>query len=280
MKIYDFEPMSIGRILDNTFRIYKDNFIRFVTIVAVIQVPISILVIISTSALQRAIPVRKPVDYRPSSQGDQQNRESGSTIGILNRLWFLLPGMLVLFGQILCSGMLAKSVSESYLGNRITVKQAYGFVFPKFLTLVLASICVVLFVYFGLLLLVVPGIIFGLWFALTTPAVIVENLKATKGMSRSKALVSGNLGKTFSVGLLVFLLVLVVSISFGYTASFLGRVIFANNKILVSFLCQSVAVLARILVVPIGATAYILLYYDLRIRKEGFDLQMLDESMG
>ena len=31
---------------------------------------------------------------------------------------------------------------------------------------------------------------------------------------------------------------------------------------------------------PISAAAYVLLYYDLRIRKEGFDLQMLAQSVG
>ena len=31
---------------------------------------------------------------------------------------------------------------------------------------------------------------------------------------------------------------------------------------------------------PIGAAASILLYYDLRIRKEGFDLDMLAQSLG
>jgi hypothetical protein len=30
---------------------------------------------------------------------------------------------------------------------------------------------------------------------------------------------------------------------------------------------------------PISATAMVLLYYDLRIRKEGFDLEMLAQSM-
>ena len=44
--------MSVGRVLDNTFRIYRDNFIRFITIVAVFQVPIALLKIISTSHFQ------------------------------------------------------------------------------------------------------------------------------------------------------------------------------------------------------------------------------------
>ena len=49
---------------------------------------------------------------------------------------------------------------------------------------------------------------------------------------------------------------------------------------LMTFANQLASVVGQILVAPIGATAYILLYYDLRIRKEGFDLQMLASSIG
>jgi hypothetical protein len=50
------------------------------------------------------------------------------------------------------------------------------------------------------------------------------------------------------------------------TAAILGRGIFA--------------LVAQILAAPIGAVAMILLYYDLRIRKEGFDLAMLAQQLG
>ena len=35
----------------------------------------------------------------------------------------------------------------------------------------------------------------------------------------------------------------------------------------------------QVLVMPISAAAFILLYYDLRIRKEGFDLEMLAKDL-
>jgi len=297
MQAHDFEPMSIGGILDRTFRIYKDSFVRFVTIVAVIQVPIALLTLISTSAFRRGVPVRQQT-YEPSERGGRQGREytvvegrrarvsatrqdvAGPAAAIFGGLGLVVAGILGLLGQVLCSGALTKSVSESYLGNEITVGQAYSFILPKFLTLIWAGICVVLLVWLGLLLLVVPGIIFGLWYALTNPAIVVENLKASKGMSRSKALASGNLGKIFCVGFLVILLSMVLSMPATYVGAFLGSFVFPNNAMLMIFVNQFFSVVANILIVPIGATAYILLYYDLRIRKEGFDLQMLAESIG
>ena len=298
MHTHDFEPMSIGGILDRTFRIYRDSFVRFVTIVAVIQVPIALLTLISTSAFQRGVAVRQQTDSGSSSQDDRLNREPirvggrrartsairqdevDPSAAIFGGLGMVVAGILGLLGQVLCSGALTKSVSESYMGNEITVGQAYRFVLPKFLTLIWAGICVVLVVWLGLLLCVVPGIIFGLWYAVTTPAIVVEDLKASKGMSRSKALASGNLGKIFCIGFLIFLLSLALSMPATSAGAFLGRFVFPNNAMLTIFVNQLFSVVANILVVPIGATAYILLYYDLRIRKEGFDLQMLAESIG
>jgi hypothetical protein len=102
---------------------------------------------------------------------------------------------------------------------------------------------------------------------------------ATKGMSRSKALASGNLGKIFSVGFLVMVIAWVVGVAFTYPVSLLGPILLSDNLMLTMFVSQLFSIAAQILVVPIGATAYILLYYDLRIRKEGFDLQMLAESV-
>lgn len=274
MQARDFEPMSIGRILDQTFKIYRENFIRFVTIVAVIQVPIGLLAIVSTSGFRRGVPIRQSSDYGQLSQ-----EEPDPTVALFGAAGMIVTGIIGMFGQVLCRGALTKSVSESYLGNEISVGQAYQFVLPKFLTLILAGICVVLVVYLGLLLLVVPGIIFGLWFVLTTPVIIVENLGATQGMSRSKSLVSGNLGKIFSVGFLVLLISYIVAIILHYGASVFAGVLFSGNTTLALALNHLVSVAGSILIAPIGATAYILLYYDLRIRKEGFDLQMLAKSI-
>ena len=37
-----FEPMSVGLILDRTFFLYRKNFVRFIAIVAVVQIPVGL----------------------------------------------------------------------------------------------------------------------------------------------------------------------------------------------------------------------------------------------
>ena len=285
METIQFEPMSVGRIFDRAFAIYRNNFLRFLTIVAIIEVPLALISTASSSwmgtrvpagqrtAVERAMP---PQDARPTATRYKPDDRPPVLFGCLGSGLGIL---LQLVGGMLCQAALIKSVSETYLGNEITIGQAYGFILPRSVTLIAATICVTLVNGLGLMLFIVPGIIFGLWFFLTTPAIVVESHSATSGMSRSKALVAGNLGKVFSVGLLATLLGYVIILPLGYLGGSLGRTLPGDSAMLASFMRQLAVTLGQILTTPIGAAASILLYYDLRIRKEGFDLQMLAQSM-
>jgi hypothetical protein len=265
--------MSVGRILDRTFTIYRHNFVRFITIVALVQVPIGLISLLFIADTYRGVP-----QGATDSLGQSTTPEiTAEPIVII--FTALIAGLLVLVGNMLCQAALTKSVSESYLNREISVGQAYRFVLPKLLTLIAASLVVGLVVGVGFLLLVVPGVIFSLWFYLTTPCIVVEGCGAFGGMSRSRALVSGNLGKVFLVGLLVIVTTWVIGIPLGMIGRLCMMLLVGDNMMLAAFVRQCANVIAQILAVPIGASAFILLYYDLRIRKEGFDLEMLAQSM-
>jgi hypothetical protein len=285
METMHFEPMSVGRIFDRAFAIYRNNFLRFVTIVAIIEVPLTLLSI-ATSSWTETKAARHQTFFE-RMRATQENTRSGAgrdttddeTPSLLGLVGKVCTTLLTLVGVMLCQAALIKSVSETYLGHEITVGQAYRFALPKALTLIAATICVGLVTGLGLILLIIPGVIFSLWFFLTAPAIVVENRSAGNGMSRSRALVAGNLGKVLSVGLLSILISVIISILFLLLGRMVRTMLPADSAMLRSFLDYFDATVSRILTMPIGATASILLYYDLRIRKEGFDLQMLAQSM-
>jgi hypothetical protein len=174
---------------------------------------------------------------------------------------------------------LVRGISEGYLGRDVSVGQAYGFVLPKALSLIGAALLVGLIATLGYILCIVPGVIFSLWYALTAPSIVIENLRAGAGMRRSKQLASGNLGRIF----LVLLVVALISWVFGFTFQMIGQYVaawlLAPSPVAATALQQLLQVIPAILVMPIGAAASVLLYYDLRIRKEGFDLEMLAERL-
>ena len=278
--------MPDGRIFDRAFAIYRNNFVRFITIVAIIEVPLALFSTASRSwmgvrpATRQSTAFERTAD-RPGVAAPVRRYDSaqGPPLLLFGCLGTVFTVLLSIVGVMLCQAALIKSVSETYLGHEITVGQAYGFILPKSVTLIIATICTTLVTWLGLLFFIVPGVIFGLWFFLAVPAIVVENHRAMEGMSRSKALVAGNLGKAFAVGLVSGLIAYILLLSLSYLGARLGRVLFAENLVLRSFLIHFASTVAQILVTPIGAAASILLYYDLRIRKEGFDLQMLAQSM-
>ncbi len=261
MTTQQFEPMSSGQILDKVFRLYKENFVRFIATVAIIQVPLALITMIWLATVVAQIRTGEP-----------------STAGLI--VGPLALTFLSIVGQSLCNGALIKSISESYLGNEVTVSESYRFILPKLGTLIWASILVGLVVMVGFVLLIVPGIIFLLVYYLTIPAIVLENLKARQGMGRSKLLVKGNLGKVFVIGLVVILIGIIVGQVFEYLGGFLVQAAAVTDLKTSILIGQMSSLIGQVLVMPIGAAAVILLYYDMRIRKEGFDLEMLAKSLG
>jgi hypothetical protein len=261
-----FEPMRVGEILDQTFKLYRKNLVRFLAIVALVQVPITLLMLVLQTLL--AAPAAPTARGRPAFSADQ---------GIV----ILCSVLLSVIGWTLARGALTKSVSESYLGNEVSVGEAYRFVLPKFWRLIWASILVGLVTMLGFLLFFVPGVIFSLWFALTAAVVVIEDRKASESMGRSRLLVKGNLGKIFLVSLAVFVISLIIGLVCSFAGGIVGRIVGAARGSMSLTTIQTIfSLVGQIIAGPISATAIILLYYDLRIRKEGFDLEMLAKCLG
>ncbi len=258
--------MSVGQILDRTFVLYKNNFARFIAIIAIVQVPLNLLMIGVTTILLPQLIV---------------SAESGiSDMFLPSMLGLLLVLLLAAVAQQLSIGALAKCVSESYLGNEATVGQVYRFVWPKLWRLFGASLLVALIVMAGSLLLLIPGIIFHVWYVLTSQTIVIEDRGATEGMARSKSLVAGNFWKVLGLVVVVFLITWIVSYVFNYAGGLISQWTGVKDPLLLILIAQPFALIGQVLAAPIGAAAMILLYYDLRIRKEGFDLEMLARSMG
>ncbi len=271
MDATQFQPMSIGQILDRAFRLYRANFVRFLTIVAVIQVPVALISMIIMLWVQSS--ARTVVET--SSNGPQFN----STVIIATVVGGIVFALAVILAQFLSNAALIKNVSASYTGGDVSVGQAYRLVLPRLLTIVLASILVTILVGLGLILLVVPGIIFMFWFTLTTQCIVVENISATRGMKRSKQLVKGNLGKVFGLSFVVALITYVATFLFTSVGRLICAALTEEQVMARTVINQVFSTAANILVMPISAAAMILLYYDFRIRKEGFDLEMLAKSL-
>ena len=93
---------------------------------------------------------------------------------------------------------------------------------------------------------------------------------------RSWELVKGNRGKVFVV-LFVFVVMQVLLATAGNWIAGMG---FGAGSNLARAIQSIIGNVVAIVVSPLQTIAITLLYYDFRIRKEGFDLEMLSQAIG
>jgi hypothetical protein len=138
------------------------------------------------------------------------------------------------------------------------------------------------------LLVVVPVVLAGVgvavWlyisFSVAVPSLLAEDLRGRKALRRSFRLVRGRWWPTFGILVLGAILAGIASnvITFALTAltfTELGRETLA--RLIINALGGT---LASVLTTPFQAAFVAVLYFDLRVRKEGFDLLLLADRMG
>ena len=131
---------------------------------------------------------------------------------------------------------------------------------------------------FGLILLIVPGIFIACRLFVSVPVMLTESRGPRDALSRSWDLTQGAAGRAF----VIYLLYLVILFGLGLllVSPFTALAVFAgvkNPEMLRfwTFMADLGNRVASTLVSPILLIASSVFYFDLRVRKEAFDLQFM-----
>lgn len=247
------EPMTTGMILDRSFRVYMQNFALMVALSAIVNVPL-LLFSVGVPFLQGANIVF-------------------ACLGALVAAITFLVSMFII--APLVTGAATKAVGERFLGNEITAFAALKFAWGYVFTLLLVQIVVGLIMIVGFLLLIVPGIIWMLSYSVVAPIIVLEKSRDGAAIrNRSWHLVKGHRWKAFGI-----LVVVLVAQFLPSSVSFLIQASFGLESPVAGAVGNLISGIAGLLTYPLNPIAFTLLYYDLRIRKEGFDLEMLSRAI-
>ena len=251
-----FEPMTAGVLLDRAFRLYSANFALMLGIAAAAYVPFYLIMLVIELTVGGNLSVR-----------------DGSLSTLLFHVVFMVLWASIAFP--VASGATTYAISERYLGNDVTIGDALRRGLSHFWPLSFAQITATIRVMFGFLLLIIPGILWMLSYSLIVPAIVIEGQNSTSSLRRSRDLIQGYRGKTFCILLIVNLLQVVLGGGVGVVAG----IFFSSETGSGAVLSSAMNNLLSIFLTPLGIIAAILLYYDMRIRKEGFDLEMLSRAL-
>src|ERR1700732_3867946 len=252
-------PMSLGELLDRSFFLYRKHFALFVGIIALPH-----LVLLSFQLIGVAI-----------------NRGTTTAFTATGLVWLFSTLVLYLGASAAAQGATVVAVSKVHLGTDTSISESFASIKGRVLYLALIMIGVGIGVGIGFVLLIVPGIILGLMWALTIPVAVLEDKGLRDATSRSAELTKGNRGRIFMIYFLFFLLTYSVYILCEIPIlAAVGMFARGQHPMTALPIWTQIAIpvgtfLSQCLVAPLLTIALSLVYYDQRVRKEAFDLQLM-----
>jgi hypothetical protein len=260
-------PLEIGDLLDETFRMYRRHFFFFAGLSVILSIPQAALAGFTYHALSGLFQINNP-SQPPDLSG------LSSTLAA-DGVFFLVIVALLPFSY----GAVTYAACESALGRPITLAGVLTGVLRRYFRLlgygVLIAAMALVFCLFPLWIWIWVG-----W-AVVMPVMFVENVGLGAAMGRSWRLVQGRWWRTFLILFLMFVLSYVVSIALSAFIT-LGQTLLeiVVSPAVVLWISGATSVLVSSLVDPVIQIALVLIYFDLRVRREGLDLFQLAQQVG
>lgn len=279
----DFRARSNAELLDAAFEIYRRHFAIFLAAGVVAALPMAIMQYTALSMVGRSA---VPVMSMASLAGMQ------AMLGV--------SYLVMLFIAPFTEGVTVTASARAYRGEPVELADAVRAVFARPVAvllaywarffIMLAGLLVVaiaggiliaittvisktlgLFVMMPIVFLAAFGVMIAIWkrYFAVLPALLVEEKRVGDAMSRSKDLADGN---GWRIVLLVGIVVLVV-MTFGIMLGAIAK------ALLPGVLGALVYLFCVALVSQFSGIVLTLLYFDLRIRKEGYDIELLARSL-
>ena len=243
-------PRTVTELIDASVQLMRRHYLELVTTAAIFTIPLIVLRMF-------VVPVMPP--------GQLPSADQLEPLGSIVLVSFVLQSM--------SSAASVVIVSDSYLGRDVTIGAAITRVVGRFGNVLLAALLTGFLVGFGFVFFLVPGFIFLAWFFATENVVMIEGKSAISSMGRPRTrprVRRPHPGRTAAVDR-------DRAHHSGVIAALLGGGVRPLARQL-----HSAAVVSSIIgicVFPFFTVVVTLLYYDLRIRKEGFDLEIMANEL-
>lgn len=289
-------PLGMGQLLDQAIRLYRRNFLKFIGIIAVVQIPLTLFNLLTSLLTFGDMFARLQSPGRPQMAdpfevlGPRYFAGMGSTC-ILGIIGFVLI-------QGVATAALTQAVTDHYLGRSTSFLGAYRKIGRSWLRLVGAMVLAFISSIALFIWLLIPcigwltgiGFLTFFWLVITpllAPIVVLERQRALHALRRAWDLARRRFWWVmgFVAVLFVFnqLLVsgpsLLINLLFQFlTESFLRLENLSTTYVLQTVTQTLLTLITSLIYLPLQQTSITLMYFDLRVRTEGFDLALQAEG--
>ncbi len=265
---FPLEPMSIKAMLVRSASLLKDNF--------------SVLFLILLIPTGAAYLFSRALEFilLGTIQGASIAESPGTFILAVAVIALVF---IVLF--FLGEGALIIAISESYLGHAISLWDSYKSLQARLGGLITTMLLAWVLIIGGTILFFVPGYVMFFRFLLADKVVVLEGLKGREALRRSRELMKWRLGEGLAqrpwmrAGLALMagaLVGVVIHIGFTLVSLALGFLLPESASRVLS---EALGLMAEVISTTFLSVLMVIYYYDIRVRKEGFDHKTMAKGL-
>lgn len=273
MDAMQLRPRGVGELLDVAFKLYLRSLRPLLAVAAVVLIPLGLLQIVVSTTYGNVglfeMLVAEPGEIPPGF-----GRFVGAT---------LMVGLIGGLGNLLVQATSVRVLAGTYQGERTEWRESLVFAARRTPAVVAAAFLAGMGAGLGLLLCIVPGVWLWTSWYVTIPSLLVEDTGPIRAMQRSFNLVKSHFWPVLGVGVLAYLLAAVANQVVGlfvnaavFTSTFIGMEGGGDPTTGGIFAAASVATtVVSLFTVPFLAAVAVAVYFDLRVRAEGYDLEQM-----
>ncbi len=238
-----YRPRSVTEIIDAAFQLYRRDALRYILITAVAYAPMLVFQLVFLDP---------------------------ANVSLASGLFGFGSYIVGFFAFALMSASLVRLSAEAYLGRDMEIAAALAEVLPRVPAILGATLIRLVLIFVTVLALIIPGFwMFARTFALT-PILVLERSGVASALNRSATLSNGRKLAILGCYCLAFLIFYVLTIAFGVVAAMVGG----------GVLFTLITTVATVVIYPVIGIMEMVLYYDSRIRAEGYDVELMTNALG
>ena len=289
-------PLGVGDVLDRTFTVYRSKPLLFIGLSAIwYLILVLVFIVLAVAIFAGALAAFARQTATPSPE-----QLAGAAAGIVG---FVIVAVIVAIVLISAqSAALVHAAARRYLAKEVTIGESFRaglsasvrlFVAGVLVFLAIVAVWAVLLIVAAIanqgivwVVAVLAGIVASAYLAcswLVAPVVVVmEKLGPISALGRSWRLSGGNRWRIFGIQVLLLILNIVLSVLIGALFGGLAAAgqVGQPGQLGISTVVQTLVNFASTIIwAPVEWIAFTVLYYDLRVRKEAFDLQLAAEAL-
>ena len=264
-------PLSLGEILDVSIKICLANWRTLIKAVVIVVVPVQIIsTILTADYTVSSFDFSASSAQTPEETLDEINQYLGGLV---------ISGILQLCAVGLATAACFRAIAQAYLGESADWRSSLSFAWQHVPSLLLLTLLYVLGIVGATLLLILPGIWLYVAWAFALPVLLIEGARGRSALGRSFALVKGRWWRTFGTLVIGFILAGIIS-ALVQGVFLVGILVGDDNRAVVLVLAALAGIVGLAITTPFQAALLTVVYFDLRVRKEGFDLELLAQGIG